>query len=78
MSDWQNMRQMTPREYQRSLDYLGINPGQAARWLGVSNRTSYRYRDGDTDIPAAQVLLLRTFVEYKIKPAVPPYVKGQF
>lgn len=74
---WQTLRAMSPREYQRTLDALGINPGQAARFLGVSNRTSYRYRDGDAEIPTAHVLLLRAMVAGNFTPIVPKYEKGR-
>jgi len=70
-NDWQNQRSMTPGEYKRTIAQLGLNTAQAGRWLGLGVRTAYRYRDGESEIPEAHVLLLRAALHYGIKPTVP-------
>ena len=49
--------------------------GGPGRYLGVSERTAYRYAKGEADIPAAQVLLLRALVALNIKPLVPRWTQ---
>lgn len=70
---WQHQRTMTHVEYQDALRRLGMNAAQAGRFLGVCERTAYRYRDGHTKIPEAQVLLLRALIHYNDWPRVPLY-----
>jgi hypothetical protein len=72
-NDWQNQRDMTPGEYKRAIAALGLNTAQAGRWLGIGVRTAYRYRDGESEIPAAHVLLIRAALRYKIRPVVPQW-----
>jgi predicted DNA-binding protein (UPF0251 family) len=72
-NDWQSKRSMAPKEYERVMEQLGLNQAQAGRWLGVSERTSRRYVAGEAEIPAAQVLLLRAALSYRIDPVVPPW-----
>jgi hypothetical protein len=72
--DWQNQRDMTPGEYKRTIAALGLNTAQAGRWLGIGTRTAYRYRDGESEIPEAHVLLLRAAIHYGIKPVVPRWI----
>jgi hypothetical protein len=67
---------MTPKEYERAIGLLGLNKAQAGRFLGVSTRTSHRYFDGDTDVPAAHSLLLRAMIHHKEPPIVPPWQRG--
>jgi hypothetical protein len=69
--NWQNDRAISPGEYRRLIAQLGLNTAQAGRWLGIGTRTAYRYRDGESAIPAAHVLLLRAALHYGIKPVVP-------
>jgi len=73
-NDWQNQRKMAPGEYRRVIAQLGLNTAQAGRWLGLGIRTAYRYRDGESEIPEAHVLLLRAAIHYGIKPVVPQWV----
>jgi len=72
-NDWQNQRSMAPGEYRRTIAQLGLNTAQAGRWLGIGTRTAYRYRDGESEIPEAHVLLLRAALRYNIEPVVPPW-----
>ena len=70
-NDWQTRRSMAPGEYKRAIAQLGLNTAQAGRWLGIGTRTAYRYRDGESEIPEAHVLLIRAAVAYGITPVVP-------
>jgi hypothetical protein len=72
--NWQTNRTMSPGEYRRTIAQLGLNTALAGRWLGIGTRTAYRYRDGESEIPEAHVLLLRAAVRYDIKPVVPPWI----
>jgi DNA-binding transcriptional regulator YiaG len=71
--DWQNEREMTPAEYRRVIKSLRLNTASAGRYLGVSTRTSHRYGRGETEIPAAQVLLLRSLAAHGETPVVPKW-----
>jgi len=73
--NWQQDRAISPGEYRRLIKQLGLNTAQAGRWLGIGTRTAYRYRDGESEIPAAHVLLLRAAIAHDIKPLVPRWVK---
>jgi hypothetical protein len=68
---WQNERTMSPGAYKRAIAQLGMNTAQAGRWLGIGLRTAYRYRDGESEIPPAHVLLIRAALAYRIRPIVP-------
>ena len=72
---WQELRTMAPGEYKRAIADLGLNTAQAGRWLGIGTRTAYRYRDGESEIPAAHVQLIRAFLHCGLKPVVPPWLK---
>jgi DNA-binding transcriptional regulator YdaS (Cro superfamily) len=71
MTDWQYERSMTPEQYAIAIHLLGLSQLAAGRWLGVSPRTSRRYITGHAEIPAAQALLLRAAIRYRVKPVVP-------
>lgn len=82
MKNWQ-IRTMSPAQYKRAIEQLGLNKAQAGRFLGVSTRTSHRYFDGDTVIPPAHAMLLRVMVELgdapivpRQAPIVPPWQRG--
>jgi predicted transcriptional regulator len=68
----QDNRAMSPREFERLLEALGLSKAAAGRWLGVSERTVHRYADGDAEVPVSTVFLLRLFVEQDRLPKVPP------
>jgi hypothetical protein len=42
---------MSPREFSRTIARLGMSQAGAGRYLGVSERTAYRYAKGETDMP---------------------------
>jgi len=67
----QDDRAMSPREFERTIDALGLSKAAAGRFLGVSERTLHRYADGDAEIPVSTVLLLRWMLEAGVIPKVP-------
>ena len=71
MMNWQNERTMSPEEYVWALKHLRLNKSAAGRYLGVSVRTSRRYVAGESLIPPAHVLLLRSLIAHKVRPVVP-------
>ena len=77
--NWQTDRQMTAKEYIAILQDLDMNMNiaQAARYLGVGERTSHRYKRAETPIPEAHVLLLRALKAFKVKPEVPIWVSDR-
>jgi len=50
---------MTSEEYRELIARLGLDQRQAAKWLGVSRRTSQNYATGGTEIPGPTARLLR-------------------
>jgi hypothetical protein len=73
MPNWQERRTMTPAEYAGALEVLGLNISSAGRYLGCSARTSMRYIRGESEVPVAEVLLLRALIAKRIKPIVPAW-----
>jgi len=67
----QDNRAMSPREFERLLEALGLSKAGASRWLGISERTVHRYADGDAEVPVSTVFLLRDMVERGVLPKVP-------
>ena len=68
----QDNRAMSPREFERSLERLGLSKAAAGRFLGISERTIHRYADGDAAVPVATVFLLRWMFDAGVIPKVPP------
>lgn len=75
--NWQSQREMPPKEYRRIVKELGMSRPAAGRFLGITARQSYRYSNGDSEIPVTVVLLLRLMVRCKVKPAVPKWSPDQ-
>jgi DNA-binding transcriptional regulator YiaG len=50
---------MTPDEYRDLIEKLGLTQGGAARLLGVDERTSRRWANGERDVPAPVERFLR-------------------
>jgi hypothetical protein len=71
--DWQLQRTMTPDEFLMTLHSLGLSQAAAGRYLGRSARTTNRYVHGLAVIPPAEVLLLRSLLNLKVEPLVPPW-----
>lgn len=49
---------MTPSDFKAWLDRMGMNPNQAAEFLGVDRKTVERYLSGDLPIPRRTELAL--------------------
>jgi DNA-binding transcriptional regulator YiaG len=56
---------MTPEEYRKAIEGLGLSQIAAARLLGVDARTSRRWASGDRDIPPPAVRFLRYLIATK-------------
>jgi hypothetical protein len=74
---WQLERRMSSGQYAAAICRLGLNKAQAGRFLGVSVRTSHRYYDGDSEVPEAHALLLRSLIFHNEWPLVPRWSKEQ-
>jgi len=71
MTDWQDKRSISPREFERYVLAMGISRSAMGRFLGVSERTMRRYLSGEATIPVSVILLLRLMLELDIKPKAP-------
>jgi hypothetical protein len=58
---------MTKKQYREYIKKLGMTQGGAARFLGMSDRSSRRFAAGD-DIPQQTELLLRMMIAKRITP----------
>jgi hypothetical protein len=54
--------QMDATEYRIALKAMHLSQTRAARWMGISVRTSQRYALGEAEIPHVVALLIRTKV----------------
>ena len=57
---------MTPAQYRKALEALGLTQGSAAEFLGVSIRTSHGYANGEP-IPEGYAKLLRLMIRLKLR-----------
>ena len=55
---------MTPTQYLAALDKLGWTTQQAAQYLGIGWRQSFRYAAGDQPISESVALLLRMYLKH--------------
>lgn len=53
---------MSPDEYRKMIEYLGLSQNAAARLLGVDERTSRRWALGERDIPPPAQRFLRYLI----------------
>lgn len=58
---------MTANQYRAAIERLGLSQVTAARFLGVSIRTSHKYANGDR-IPVAIAKLLRLMIKLQLTP----------
>lgn len=58
---------MTATQYRSAIAALGLSQVRAAKFLGVSIRTSWGYANGEP-IPESTAILLRLMVDRKIAP----------
>ena len=59
---------MTSTQYKAAIKALGLSQVAAAKWLGISKRTSQAYAIGEYPVPQAIAMLLRLCRDRKIKP----------
>jgi hypothetical protein len=76
MSEWQSKRTMSGREFKRIIKELGMTQVGAGRYIGLSGRTARRIVLGQSEIPVAAALLLRSLVAHNEKPLVPNWQRG--
>ena len=53
---------MTADEYRNAIDHLGLSQIAAARLLGVDERTSRRWANGERDVPPPAQRFLRYLI----------------
>lgn len=57
---------MTPAQYKKAIEELGLSQERAGEWLGVSPRTGQRYAvEGP---PKAAAMLIKLMLKLKLKP----------
>lgn len=76
MSEWQKERKMTGRQFKTIIRQLGMTQVGAGRYIGLSGRTARRIVLGESEIPVAAALLLRSLVAHNEKPLVPKWQRG--
>jgi DNA-binding transcriptional regulator YiaG len=59
---------MTRNQYRAAIERLGLSQVKAARWLGITVRTSQNYAMGHTAIPEPTARLLRLVIALKLPP----------
>jgi plasmid maintenance system antidote protein VapI len=59
---------MNPAELIGSLNFLGLNKSEAARFLGVTYRTVHRWTEGEQEIPRAVAIALRLMIRFNVSP----------
>ena len=72
--NWATNRMMSPEQFRKTVEALGISRAACGRLLGRSERTINRYASGMTDIPVAEIMLLRGLLETGVAFHVPPWV----
>jgi DNA-binding transcriptional regulator YiaG len=53
---------MTPDQYRTAIEKLGLSQTSAAKLLGVDERTSRRWANGERDVPAPAARFLRYLI----------------
>lgn len=53
---------MTPDQYRAAIEQLGLSQIAAAKLLGVDERTSRRWANGERDVPAPAVRFLQYLI----------------
>lgn len=67
LADW-TPGDMTPNQYKKAIEALGLSQVRAGEFLGVSPRTSQGYALGEYPVPEAIAKLLRLMVKLGLKP----------
>ena len=73
MTNWQYERTITPSQLETAIRVLKLDQAKLGRVIGKSERTMRRYMRGQIQMPAAEVLLIRALVRYRVKPIVPDW-----
>jgi DNA-binding transcriptional regulator YiaG len=53
---------MTPEQYRAAIEQLGLSQVAAAKLLGVDERTSRRWANGERDVPPPAARFLRYLI----------------
>lgn len=67
LADWTS-GDMTPDQYRAAIQKIGLSQHRAAKFLGVSPRTSQGYALGEYPVPDAISKLLKLMIRLKLKP----------
>jgi len=67
LADW-TPGDMTPNQYKKAIEALGLSQVRAGEFLGVSPRTSQGYALGEYPVPEAIAKLLRLMIKLKLTP----------
>jgi hypothetical protein len=67
LADW-TPGDMTPDQYRKAIEKLGMSQAKAGEFLGVSLRTSQGYALGEYPVPEAAAKLLRLMVKLELEP----------
>lgn len=67
LADW-TPGDMTPTQYKKHIEAIGLSQVRAGDFLGVSPRTSQGYAIGEYPVPEAIAKLLRLMVKLKLTP----------
>lgn len=59
---------MSPTQYRKAIERLGVSHSKAAKLLGVSLRTAKGYAAGEHAIPEPTAKLLRLMVRLELTP----------
>lgn len=59
---------MTPAQYKKTIESLGLTQVGAARFLGVDDRTSRRWIAGEREVPEPVARFLKFLVASKVTP----------
>lgn len=62
------LKVMTPAQYIKAIEKLGLNQVEAGEFLGVTGRQSRRWIAGDSEIPESVGKLLRLMIRLDLKP----------
>ena len=67
LADW-TPGDMTPNQYKKAIEALGLSQVRAAEFFGVAPRTSQGYALGEYSVPESIAKLLRLMVKLGLKP----------
>lgn len=62
------VKEMTPKDYQKAIDAIGLSQVKASDFFEVARKTSPRWARGEAPIPGAVKKLLNIMIEHEISP----------